>query len=402
MDIAGRPLMQKQLMKTLFGKIQHGGLHVRFWDNEEADYGDAAPKVSLDFKSSPNLAFYANDPTMALGEAYMDGVLDYKGKMEDILLLLSDNSQYFATESKAAKAIKNIASLASRVQAKKNIQHHYDIGNDFFALWLDETMSYSCGYFKHPDDALNQAQVQKIEHILKKLHLQPGETLLDIGCGWGWLIIKAAQLYNVKAMGITLSEEQCKGARRRIADLGLSGQVNVELINYLDLDPEKYSFDKVVSVGMFEHVGKSNIPQYFSKVNELLKPGGLSLLHTITDTVEDKPENTWIKKYIFPGGYVPALREVIGQLPDHDFHLLHAESLRMHYAMTLDHWYLNFSKQIDLIREKFDDRFVRMWELYLTGCAAAFRATGLDIYQFLFAKGLNNQLPLTYDHVYMP
>lgn len=402
MNLAGMPLMQKQLMKTLFGKIRHGGLRVRFWDDEEVDYGDTAPKVSLTFKSCPNPALYADDLTMALGEAYMDGVVEYEGRLEDILLLLSDNYRYFTTAGKAARAIKSITNLADRAQAKKNIQHHYDLGNDFFALWLDETMSYSCGYFKHPDDTLKQAQMQKIEHILKKLHLQPGETLLDIGCGWGWLIIKAAQAYNVKAMGITLSEEQYRGVRQRIVDLGLTGQVTVELMNYLDLDPAKHRFDKVVSVGMFEHVGKSNMPQYFSKINELLNPGGLSMLHTITDTVEDKPENTWIKKYIFPGGYVPTLREVIWQLPSSDFHLLHAESLRMHYAMTLDQWHLNFSQQIESIRDKFGDRFVRMWELYLAGCAAAFRATGLDIYQLLFSKGLNNQLPLTYDHVYMP
>jgi cyclopropane-fatty-acyl-phospholipid synthase len=153
---------------------------------------------------------------------------------------------------------------------------------------------------------------------------------------------------------------------------------------------------------MFEHVGKENIPIYLDKVNRLLSPGGLSLLHTITGTTEDKPVNSWMKSYIFPGGYIPTLREIVWQLPDHDFHLLHAESLRLHYALTLDRWYLNFTRHVDDIRKKFGDRFVRMWGLYLKGCAASFRATGLDIHQLLFSKGLNNELPLTYDHLYIP
>jgi len=403
MNLAGTPLMQKQLLKTLFGKIRRGGLRVRYWDGEEADYGDGAPRVHLLFNKEPAASLInADDPTMALGEAYMDGVLDYEGPLEDILVMLSDNKDNFTVAKKAVKVYRNITSLADRAKAKQNIHHHYDLGNDFFRLWLDDTMSYSCGYFKHPGDSLLQAQLQKIDHILRKLDLQTGETLLDIGCGWGWLIIKAAQAYNVKAMGITLSEEQYKSAKQRIADLGLADKVAVELVNYLDLDAAQYSFDKIVSVGMFEHVGQANIPKYFTKVNELLRPGGLSLLHTITDTSEDKPENTWIKKYIFPGGYVPTLRETIWQLPDYDFHLLHAESLRMHYAMTLDKWYMNFSRQAEAVRKKFDDRFVRMWGLYLQGCAAAFRAAGLDVYQLLFSKGLNNQLPLTYEHVHQP
>jgi cyclopropane-fatty-acyl-phospholipid synthase len=399
MNLAEMPLVQKNLIKSFLGKIQLGGLKVRFWDGEEANYGNSPPKVRLIFNRCPTAVNF-DDPLTALGEAYMDRVIDYDGRLEDILVLLSDNHKFWAKPTKATKMLKAIYGLTDRTQAKENIHHHYDLGNDFFSLWLDETMSYSCAYFKHPDDPLQQAQLQKIDHILKKLNLQPGERLLDIGCGWGWLIIKAAQTYNVKAMGITLSDEQYKKTKQRIADLGLTDQVNVELMNYLDLDAAKLRFDKIVSVGMFEHVGKENMPKYLAKVDELLNPGGLSLLHTITDTKEDKPENIWMKKYIFPGGYVPTLREVIWQLPDYDFHLLHAESLRMHYAITLDHWYKNFAKQLDVVKEKFDDRFVRMWELYLLGCAAAFRATGLDIYQFLFSKGLNNEQPLTYNHVY--
>ncbi|SFL71099.1 cyclopropane-fatty-acyl-phospholipid synthase [Pelosinus propionicus DSM 13327] len=395
----GTSLLEKQILHTIFGKIENGSLAIRYWDGEEIIYGQPKGNMKLIFKTMPTLHF-ANDPILAMGESYMSGALDYEGHLEDFLRLLDANPQAFVKNNILTKTVQAMSGLSSRFQAKQNIQHHYDLGNDFFSLWLDKTMSYSCAYFKHSDNTLEQAQLQKIDYILKKLNLKPGEALLDIGCGWGWLIIKAVQTYGVKAMGITLSEEQFKKSQQRIASLNLTDQITVKLLNYLDLDEKTYRFDKIVSVGMFEHVGKKNIPNYLEKISSLLAPGGLSLLHTITDTTENKPENSWIKKFIFPGGYVPSLREVIWQLPEYDFHLLHMESLRMHYAKTLDCWYHNFSDHIDIIKEKFDDQFVRMWSLYLQGCAAAFRATGLDIHQLLFSKGLNNNLPLTYEHLH--
>lgn len=288
----------------------------------------------------------------------------------------------------------------SKEKQKENIQHHYDLGNDFFCLWLDETMSYSCAYFKNTDLSLHQAQIAKIDHVLKKLNLCSGERLLDIGSGWGWLIIRAAELYGVKALGITLSEEQYQATRERIDSMGLSDRVEVKLMTYLVLDETEYQFDKIVSVGMFEHVGKENLCKYMEKVNSLLAPGGLSLLHTITGMQEKDFVNSWILKYIFPGGYIPTLRETVWLLPEFDFHLLHAESLRMHYALTLDEWYKNFSENVVEIEQKFGQRFVRMWGLYLQGCAASIRVSGLDIHQLLYSKGLNNRLPLTFEHIY--
>ena len=399
MKVLGTMLFQKELLKTLFGKIRYGGLRVLYWDNEENDYGEETPKVKLIFHKPLSTGFNFSDPTMALGEGFMDRAVDYEGKLEDLLLLFYDNAEAFSPAKKVTKVCKKISGLIEMGQDKRNIQHHYDLGNDFFSLWLDETMSYSCAYFKKATDSLQQAQLQKIDHTLKKLNLKPGETLLDIGSGWGWLIIKAAQQYGVKATGITLSEEQYKKTQDRINSLGLTDKVQVELINYLDFDETKYQFNKIVSVGMLEHVGKENICKYLEKVNQLLVPGGLSLLHSITGNEDDVSCNGWITNYIFPGGYVPPLRDIIWQLPEHDFHLLHTESLRMHYAMTLDQWYRNFDNQVENIQKKFDDRFIRMWGLYLQGCAAAFRSTGLDIHQLLFSKGLNNNLPLTYDHI---
>jgi cyclopropane-fatty-acyl-phospholipid synthase len=374
-----------------------------YWDGEEVNYGNAPPKFKIIFRKAPSLNFNFDDPLLSLGEAYVDEIIDFEGDLDEIFRIIKLNKPA-VTDGKvkrkmAALAINTVSRAASKLQQEKNIKYHYDLGNDFFSLWLDETMSYSCAYFKNAEDSLYQAQRQKIDHILKKLDLHPGERLLDIGSGWGWLILTAAEQYGVHALGITLSEEQFRATKERIDIMGLADKVDVMLVNYLDLDENKYQFDKIVNVGMFEHVGKENLPKYMEKINRLLVPGGLSLLHTITGEKEESA-SAWLGKYIFPGGYVPSLRETMWLLPEYDFHPLHVESLRMHYAKTLDQWYDNFCKHADDIEQRFDKRFVRMWSLYLRSCAAAFRVSELNIHQLLFSKGPNNSLPLTFEHVY--
>lgn len=396
--------MKKTLIDTIFKQIQHGGLAVRYWDGEEVHYGDTEPHFKIIFNKQPSITAAIEDSTLTLGEYYMDEIIDYEGSLDELICIMEMNMMLNPHKHNLANKLLSTAksgfkSVTDKLTQKQNIHAHYDLGNDFFSLWLDDTMCYSCAYFKNADDELHQAQLQKIDLILKKLRLRSGMRLLDIGCGWGWLILRAAQQYGVKALGITLSEEQYYGAKKRIAAAGLSNLIELKLSNYMDLDPAKYQFDRIVSVGMFEHVGRDYLASYMEKVHALLVPRGISMLHTLTN-LHEVEANAWAKKYIFPGGYVPSLRETISLLPDYDFRVLHIESLRRHYAKTVERWYENFNKQMDVISHKFDKRFIRMWTLYLQGAAAILRTGSLDVYQILFSKGVNNELPLTLHDIY--
>lgn len=399
--------MTRTVLDGFFKGVQQANFQVKFWDGTEATYGDGPPKAIILFRQEPSSEFnLEHDAVLTFGEAYMDGIIDFEGSIDELIRMVECNKEYFIKNSRMAKALSMLHGLFhlrgadTRKRQKQNIQHHYDLGNDFFSLWLDPTLCYSCAYFTEPGLSLHEAQLMKVDHILKKLDLHPGERLLDIGSGWGWLITRAAEKYGAKALGITLSDEQYRGTQERIRRTGLADRVEVRCMNYLDLDETVDRFDKIVSVGMFEHVGQRFMRRYFEKINRLLVDGGSSLLHTITTLHEQTSQSSWGCKYIFPGGYIPSLRQIVGILPDYEFNLLHAESLRMHYAMTLDCWYANFLKCIDKVRTKFDDRFIRMWSLYLRGSAAYFRTGGLDIHQLLFTKGINNQLPMTFEHLY--
>ena len=392
-------MLKKTTLKALFKLWDKGSFSVVFWDGEEVYYGSEKAVFKIIFHKEPTLNNVKKDLILTLGEAYMDGIIDFEGSLDDVIATLFKNN---GNEAKADFHLKDLTHQLKEIDEaieSKNIHKHYDLGNDFFALWLDKTMSYSCAYFKTEKDTLEQAQLQKIDHSLKKLNLTANEHLLDIGCGWGWLAIRAAQQYKVYATGITLSKEQYEGARARVHELGLDELVDIRLANYMDMNPKQERFDKIVSIGMFEHVGKKYLPLYFSKVNALLKDKGTFLLHSIMSNFES-PTNSWIKTYIFPGGYVPTLRETIQLLPEFDFHVLHTESLRLHYAKTLDCWNDNFQQKLPEVRKLYDERFIRMWGLYLTGCASAFRTGGIDIYQCLLTKGIDNNIPMTADYMY--
>ena len=330
--------------------------------------------------------------SLALGEAYMHGNIEIEGDLYQALNQILGQIGKFSKNVFAMRKL--LMTSASRSNQKKEVTFHYDIGNQFYKMWLDETLSYSCGYFLSEQDTLFQAQQNKIDYILKKLYLREGMTLLDIGCGWGSLLIEAVKKYKVQGVGITLSLEQYKAFRARCKKENLEDKITVKLMDYRELADSGMQFDRVVSVGMLEHVGRKHYEMFMQNVDSVLKPKGICLLHFIS-ALRESPGDPWIKKYIFPGGVIPSLREILAICGEMGFYTLNVESLRRHYNRTLLCWAGNFHKQQEKVKEMFDGEFVRMWDLYLCSCAAAFHNGIIDLHQLLLSKGVNNNLPMT-------
>ncbi len=382
--------VEEKAMVQFMSKFTDHPFLMKFKDREYP-IGEGEPTFTVDFKKAIPVSDLLRSTSIALGEAYMDGDLEIEGNLYEALDNFLGQMGKFSTDENALKKL--IYTSVSKKNQKKEVTSHYDIGNDFYKLWLDDTLSYSCGYFKHPDDTLYQAQVNKVDYILQKLYLQEGMRLLDIGCGWGFLLIEAAKKYKVKGTGITLSQEQYAEFKKRIAEQGLEDYLNVELMDYRDLPKYGKKFDRVVSVGMVEHVGRENYQLFNDCVEQVLKDGGLFLLHFIS-ALKEHPGDAWIKKYIFPGGVVPSLREMVTAMANDNFHVLDIENLRLHYNKTLLCWEKNYKEHIEEVRKMFDERFVRMWDLYLSACAATFHNGIIDLHQILVTKGINNELPM--------
>lgn len=360
--------------------------------DKEYMIGEGEPTFSVVFKKIPALSELMTSTSIALGEGYMNGDIEIEGDLYNALNMFLGQMGKFSTDQKKLKKL--IFSAKTKANQKKEVSSHYDIGNDFYRMWLDDTMSYSCAYFEHDDDTLYQAQCNKAERILKKLDLHEGMTLCDIGCGWGYLLIRAAKEYGIKGLGITLSSEQKAEFERRIAAEHLEDQLEVMLLDYRDLPSLNRKFDRVVSVGMMEHVGRGNYEEFLGAVKHILVPGGVFLLHYIS-ALKEYPGDAWVKKYIFPGGVVPSLREIMQIAGDLRFYTIDVESLRRHYNKTLLCWNEAFQKHRAEVVEMFDERFARMWELYLCACAATFMNGIIDVHQILFTNDVNNELPMT-------
>jgi cyclopropane-fatty-acyl-phospholipid synthase len=390
-------MVEKAIFDKLLSRIKVGGLTVHYWDHTTVRYGPDKPRFELTVRSPKVLRSMAKNLTLGFGEAYMDGTVEITGDITQVGRLVSDN--------KAAFQPLNGLRLPSRrafnrpESQRRLIQHHYDLGNDFYKLWLDQSMTYSCAYFRTPEDTLEQAQDQKIAHLLRKLQLSHGQTLLDIGCGWGKLLITAAQNYGVHGHGITLSQEQFDLATQRVKDAGLADKITIELTGYHELAQTDRQFDRIISVGMYEHVGLHNHAAFFRAVSKLLAPGGIHVLHTIS-TNHLHPNDAWIDKYIFPGGFLPTVAETARQMEEHGFELQDYENLRYHYALTLDEWLRRFESHRDKVTEMYDERFYRMWRLYLGGSVAGFRYGDLTLSQFVMTKGPQPTWPLTREHLY--
>ncbi len=360
-------------------------------NHEKHLVGKGAPAFSVTLRKVPAVSDLMTSTSIALGEAYMNGDIQIKGDLYNALNLFLGQLDKFSTDHKKLKNL--FLTSDSKQNQKKEVSSHYDIGNDFYQLWLDETMSYSCGYFEKDTDTLYDAQCNKVNRTLEKLHLEKGMRLCDIGCGWGFLLIQAAKRYQIHGVGITLSKEQKKEFERRIREEHLEEYLTVKLLDYRDLPTLRVKFDRIVSIGMVEHVGRENYGKFMECVKSVLKPGGVFLLHYIS-ALKEYPGDAWIKKYIFPGGVIPSLREIIHIAGELHFYTLDVESLRRHYNRTLLCWNANFQKRRAEVVKMFDEKFARMWELYLCACAAAFMNGIVDLHQIVLTNGVNNELPM--------
>jgi cyclopropane-fatty-acyl-phospholipid synthase len=361
--------------------IHTGSVVIEYPSGLERRYGDTSKAVKIKIRQLPLRKL--TNPAMFFGESYMFGNIQIaEDQLDRLFELMSDNESDSAGLRLMEKLPKRQANRKGR--QRRQISHHYDKGNDYYKLWLDKTLTYSCAYFQKPTDSLETAQKQKIDLLLRKLRLEAGQKLLDIGSGWGYLAVAAAQQYGAQVLGITLSHEQLKGAQALAKKAGVEKLVEFRLANYQDL-PDIEQFDRIISVGMFEHVGKGNHAIYFDKVRRLLTDDGISVLHTITAR-NDHPTSPWIDKYIFPGGYLPTVDAIEKLLADYKFHSIDRENLWQHYAMTLDIWRQRHQAHRTEIITMFDETFYRMQDFWLTGSAAAFRYAGTNINQFIFTK----------------
>tara|TARA_B100000378_G_scaffold20605_1_gene16152 strand:- start:19 stop:1095 length:1077 start_codon:yes stop_codon:yes gene_type:complete len=338
---------------------------------------------------------------MALGEGYMNGQFDIIDG--DVRTLLDLGVKNYARRSAhahhwpvwATRLINFFYQHNPRNRARRNVAHHYDLSEELYRLFLDADRQYSCAYFQTPDDDLETAQRQKKRHLAAKLLLQPGQKVLDIGCGWGGLGLYLSGHADVEVVGVTLSEEQHKVARARAEASGLAQRADFRLTDYRDLSER---FDRIVSVGMFEHVGLKHYDEYFRKVYDLLTDDGVAVVHTIGRTDGPGVTNSWIRKYIFPGGYVPALSEMMPAIERAGLVVTDVEILRLHYAETLKHWYERFMEHRKEVLALYDERFCRMWEFYLAGCEASFRHWGQVVFQVQLARR-QDAVPLTRDYI---
>ena len=343
------------------------------------------------------------NPQANLGETYMNGEWDVEdGDLGDLLTVLRVNMERELPARSVAALLGPLGTLVSswnNVRASlSNVSHHYDLDEALFRAFLDRDMHYSCAYFRAPGLSLEAAQAAKCDHIRGKLNLAPGQRVLDIGCGWGSLAMHLAEHAGVEVVGLTLSGEQLRAARAQAERRGLAGRVTFRLEDYRQ---HRAQYDAVVSVGMFEHVGRRNFARYFEQVHECLAPHGTALMHTIGQYGGPSPTNAWIRKYIFPGGYIPAASEVMQAIEPSGLILSDLEVWRRHYALTLREWNRRFQAvRGDFVRAK-GERFCRMWEFYLLACATAFEIADLVVFQFQLARA-NDTVPVTRDYLYEP
>ncbi|CAG9260977.1 SAM-dependent methyltransferase [Paraburkholderia unamae] len=373
------------------------------WSGQQYDFGHfAAPQVTLKVNSAAALPLLLEPSLDNLGEAYVKGKIDIEGKLADIINISYSLARNTVTSAGKLARVRRYFTH-SKSTDKQAIQYHYDVSNEFYKLWLDENMVYSCAYFENGDEDLATAQLKKIDHILTKIQVQPGHTLLDIGCGWGALVLRAAQKFGARCVGVTLSQNQFDLATARVRAAGLDQRIEIRLQDYRDIQGQ---FDRITSVGMFEHVGRKNLPGYFRKVHDLLADDGVAMNHGITSSDAESGEaplggGEFIDRYVFPDGELPHIGLALEAAQRGGLEAVDVESLRRHYAHTLDIWAENFEARAEEAKKLVDDEKFRIWRVYLAGCAYAFEHDDVSIFQIVCRKAGRSAKTLPWSRRYM-
>jgi cyclopropane-fatty-acyl-phospholipid synthase len=381
------------LDKMLSGYVKRGELTIVTHDGKTYRYGRPDPEfrpvtVRLAVPGVPRQI--ARDPGLGAAEAYMDGkLLIEEGDILDLVNIIRGSHKWEDSVGtnkflrKGTKLGNLFAQFNWRERSQRNVAHHYDVGNDFYRLFLDKDLQYSCGYFRDPSNSVEQAQLDKKSHVAAKLMLQPGLKVLDIGCGWGGLALYLHKVADVDVLGITLSKEQLEVARQRAAEAGVSDRVKFELMDYRDVTGR---FDRIASVGMLEHVGRPHFQTYFRKVRELLADDGVALIHSMARLGGPGNTDKFMLKYIFPGGYLPALSEIVAASEQEKLIMADCETWRLHYVYTLREWYGRYKANRDRIVAMYDERFYRLWQFYLAVSLTMFRDAPMAVYQLQYLR----------------
>ncbi len=378
-------------------------LRIELWNGQRIDFSQDTPRVTIRVPDRSALQYLLSPSLYSLGMAYVEGAIDVSGRANDMIAIVNALAASSSTRPRPRwrRAVRSL--VHTRAIDAAAVRYHYDVSNEFYGAWLDPDMVYSCAYFEHGDETLARAQQKKIDHILRKIDLRPGQRLLDIGCGWGALVLRAARHHGARCVGITLSENQAQLAREHVARAGLQDRVEIRVQDYRDVAGP---FDRITSVGMFEHVGTSHLAEYFRKVNTLLTPDGVAMNHGITTTDVDRREapyggGEFIQKYVFPHGELAHLGTVLEAMQEGGLEARDIENLRRHYARTCSLWTENFEANAEKIGTLTDAKRFRIWHVYLAGCTYAFAHDWISVYQIVCGKAGGDPAAIPWSRGYM-
>jgi len=388
---------ERRILRAVLAGMGRPPIALVLWNGEELRPASGQPVGRARLRDRSVLRDFVRSPEVAFGEAYCDGRLEVEGDLAAFLIRTFRAGRRTAAWLRAlTRTLGGRPRLHSARRSRHNVHQHYDLGNAFYALWLDERMLYTCAYFPTPDATLEDAQLAKMDHVCRKLVLRPGERVVEAGCGWGSLALHMAEHYGVRVRAFNVSSEQVRYAREKAHERGLEKQVEFVEDDYRSITG---TWDAFVSVGMLEHVGKARYRALGGLIDRSLEPNGRGLLHFIGHT-RPTPTSPWLDRRIFPGGYMPSLREALRVLERRDLTVADVENLRRHYALTLRHWLGRFELAADLVEGMYDARFVRMWRLYLASSLAAFENGSIQLWQVLFSRSADTTQPWTRAHLY--